>query len=81
MKLDKRDSITFKFKENGILLFKDIIKLELFKFCYLYNSDCMQHVLKFLMPSNENVHRYETCNKKLQKISKCTTAQNNLVSW
>ena len=29
MKLNKRDSITFKFKENGILLFKIIIKLEL----------------------------------------------------
>ena len=42
-KLYKRNSITFKFNENGILLFKDIIKLELCKFCYLYKSE---HITK-----------------------------------
>ena len=69
--------MTFKFKENSILLFKDIIKLELCKFCYLYKSDDIPHALKYLMPSNENVHRYETCNKKLPKISKHNNAHNN----
>ena len=53
MKLDKRDGITFKCKENGILLFKDIIKLELCKFCYLYKCDCIPHALRVLMPGNE----------------------------
>ena len=71
------DSIIFKFKENGILLFKDIIKLELCKFCYLYKSDCIPHVLKVLIPGNENVHGYETYKNKLQNISKHTNAQNN----
>ena len=52
MKLNKRESITFKVKENDILLFIDIFKLELCKFCYLFKSDCIPHALKVLMPSN-----------------------------
>ena len=52
MKLNKKDSITFKFKENGILFFKDTLKLELCKFCYLHKSNHIPHVLKALMPSN-----------------------------
>ena len=40
--------------------FKDIIKLELCKFCYLYKSDHIPNVMKVLMPSNENVHRWDT---------------------
>ena len=55
MKLNKWDSITFKFKENGILLLKDIIKLELCKFCYLYISDYILHAWEVLMLSNDNV--------------------------
>ena len=52
------DSITFKFKENGFLISKDIINLELCEFCYLYKSAYIQHALKVLMLCNENVHRY-----------------------
>ena len=52
MKLNKRDIITFKLKENGILLFKHIIKLELYKICYLCKSYHIPHALKILMPSN-----------------------------
>ena len=74
LKVNKRDSITFKFKENVILIFKDTIKLELYKICYLYKSDDIPHAVEVLMPSNENVHKYETHNKKLPKISKHTNA-------
>ena len=46
-------------------------------FCYLNKSDCIAPALKVLTHSNKNVHRYQTHNKKLPKISKHTNAQNN----
>ena len=49
------------------------------KFRNLYKYDNILHALKVLMSCNENVHRYKTCNKKLPKISKHTTAQNSFL--
>ena len=81
MKLNKRDSIIFKNKENNVSLFKDIIKLELCKFCYLYKPDCIPHALKVLMPCDENVHRYETHNKNYQKYIAIPKCKIVVVSW
>ena len=81
MKLNKRDSVTFKFKKMVSYLFKDIIKLELCTFCYLYKSDCIPHALKVLMPSNESIHRYETCNRNYQKYINIPMYKIIVVFW
>ena len=75
------DNATFKFKENGILLFKDIIKLELCKFCYLYKSDHIPHALNVLMPSNEMFKDMKHITKNYHKHLNIPMHKIIVVSW